>query len=158
MMLKLVASSAAFLSIVTPAYSLDASAQTCHACMAATFELRKAVPSLSRSTTSAEDKELALGDAVGSACAGYNFAGLEGSSELADACRALMKGGEWPAVQAALVAGSEPVVACAGPCAAIPENSRAPPTAAPRVAKIKAKTDKDGTVEDPAYKAVRVIL
>jgi hypothetical protein len=155
-MYKLLA--AGVFSLSLSAGGVDAAADastTCHACMAATQELRKAVPVLKRESVSADDKALALGDAVGSACAGYNFAGLDRSSDLAEACTALLKGGDWAAVQAALVAGAEPAVACAAPCASVAADKRAPPTAAPKSGKAKAKTDKDGTVEDPAYKAVR---
>ena len=72
---------------------------TCQSCSVVAAELRKSVPLLTRGSASSDDKSLALGDALGSACAGYVFSGLEFKDELVDSCAALLKGGEWSTVQ-----------------------------------------------------------
>ena len=77
---------------------------TCQSCSVVTAELRKSVPLLTRESASSDDKSLALGDALGSACAGYVFSGLEFKDELAESCAALLKAGEWSTVQCVVAA------------------------------------------------------
>ena len=138
-----------------PAASVDAAALlTCHACVAGSTELFKAVPALRKPTAKPrdeEDKLMALADAMPSFCSSGNFHGYGDVAALGKSCAAFVKAGG-AALEAALVAqGATPASVCAEACANVPEDQRVPKAAESTPAPAKAKKKTDGTVNDPAY-------
>jgi hypothetical protein len=149
------------------AAALPAATLTCQSCTHSVAELLKQVPILTRTKGVREgDKELALGDALPSMCAGNVFSGLASASELAGACKAFAVPGG--AIEAALLAGKPAAEACAAMCEGVAEGERKPAAkAAPKAAKGAAAAGggggakgakatpkfREGSVDDPRVKA-----
>jgi hypothetical protein len=145
---------AALLLAAATAAAPPAATLTCQSCTHSVGELLKQVPVLTRTKGVREgDKELALGDALPSMCAGNVFSGLAAAPELAAACKAFAVPGG--AIEAALLAGQPPAQACAALCAGVAEGERAPAAkaAAPaKAAKAAPKAAKGGAKATPAYR------
>jgi hypothetical protein len=139
---------------------------TCQSCTHSVAELLKQVPVLTRTKGVREgDKELALGDALPSMCAGNVFSGLASAPELAAACKAFAVPGG--AIEAALLAGKPAAEACAALCEGVAEGERKPAAkAAPKAPKGGAASAgggakgakatpkfREGSVDDPRVKA-----
>ena len=108
----LAALAAAVLACALPAAGAAAAGATeCQACTHAIGELMKQVPLLSRAGARADDKAMALADALPSMCAGNVFSGLENGPALAAACEVFAAA---DTVEAALLEGQGSAAVCAG--------------------------------------------
>lgn len=140
------------------ARAADAPFTDCSLCTAATTELVGRLPVLTRAGASADDKAMALGEALPNFCDASNFRGRFADPAGATApCAAFLAAAGEP-FRAALLAGGGVDGACAAACEGVPAGERmpVPPPPAPRKRKFGEKpapAGRKGTVDDPAYKA-----
>jgi len=130
----------------------------CQLCTAATTELVARLPLLSRAGASADDKAMALGEALPNFCDASNFRGrFADPSGASGPCAAWLAAAGEP-FRAALLGGGGVEGACAAACEGVPAGERmpVPPPPAPKKRKFGEKpapAGRKGTVDDPAYKA-----